>query len=319
MAGRLEGRVAIVTGAGRGIGRGEALALASEGAAVVINDLGGSTGGEGADTTPAEDVASEITKAGGRAVVNTADVSDFNAAGAMVQQALDEFGQLDILVNNAGILRDRMVFNMTEEEWDIVIAVHLKGTFNMCKHATVLMRQQRSGRIINTSSESGFGNPGQANYAAAKEGITGLTRAVAMAMARYGVTCNSIRPRAATRLTLSPEMEQAAASAAARGESRGGGGDGGGLGAMNPDVVGRFIAYLASDEAKNVTMGDFLVFGNQITSYTLPQPQGSIQSTGDEWTIDDIFDQFPKELGKFFDESLIVRAEKAAAEQTRSS
>ncbi len=315
MGDRLKDRVAIVTGAGRGIGRGEALALASEGAAVVINDLGGSTGGEGADTTPAEDVASEITKAGGRAVVNTADVSDFNAAGAMVQQALDEFGQLDILVNNAGILRDRMVFNMTEEEWDIVIAVHLKGTFNMCKHATVLFRQQRSGRIINTSSESGFGNPGQANYAAAKEGITGLTRAVAMAMARYGVTCNSIRPRAATRLTLSPEMEQARASAEARGERRGGG-DGGGLGGMNPDVVGRFVTYLASDEAKNVTMGDFLVFGNQITSYTLPQPQGTITSSGDEWTIDDIFDQFPKELGKLFDNSLTVQAEKRAAEQT---
>ena len=315
MADRLEGKVAIVTGGGRGIGRGEALALASEGAAVVINDLGGSVGGEGDDSSPAQDVANEITNAGGRAVANFADVSDFDAAGAMVQQALDEFGRLDILVNNAGILRDRMVFNMTEEEWDIVIAVHLKGTFNMCKHATVLMRQQRSGRIINTSSESGFGNPGQANYAAAKEGITGLTRAVAMAMARYGVTCNSIRPRAATRLTLSPEMEQAAASAAARGESRGGGDGGGGLAAMNPDVVGRFIAYLASDEAQNVTMGDFLVFGNQITSYTLPQPQGQITSTGDEWTIDDIFEQFPKGLGQFFEDSLTVQAAKRAAEQ----
>ena len=315
MADRLEGKVAIVTGGGRGIGRGEALALASEGAAVVINDLGGSVGGEGDDSSPAQDVANEITNAGGRAVANFADVSDFDAAGAMVQQALDEFGRLDILVNNAGILRDRMVFNMTEEEWDIVIAVHLKGTFNMCKHATVLMRQQRSGRIINTSSESGFGNPGQANYAAAKEGITGLTRAVAMAMARYGVTCNSIRPRAATRLTLSPEMEQAAASAAARGESRGSGDGGGGLAAMNPDVVGRFIAYLASDEAQNVTMGDFLVFGNQITSYTLPQPQGKITSTGDEWTIDDIFEQFPKGLGQFFEDSLTVQAAKRAAEQ----
>jgi NAD(P)-dependent dehydrogenase (short-subunit alcohol dehydrogenase family) len=315
MADRLEGKVAIVTGAGRGIGRGEALALASEGAAVLVNDLGGSVGGEGGDDTPAQEVVNEITNGGGRAVANYADVSDFDASGAMVQQALDELGGLDIVVNNAGILRDRMVFNMTEEEWDIVIAVHLKGTFNLCKHATVLMRQQRSGRIINTSSESGFGNPGQANYAAAKEGITGLTRAVAMAMARYGVTCNSIRPRAATRLTLSPEMEAAAASAAARGESRGGGDGGGGLAAMNPDVVGRFIAYLASDEAQNVTMGDFLVFGNQITSYTLPQPQGQITSTGDEWTIDDIFDQFPKELGKFFDNSLTVQAAKRAAEQ----
>ena len=132
MANRLEGKVAIVTGAGRGIGRGEAMAMASEGAAIVVNDLGGSAGGEGDDNTPAQDVVNEITNAGGRAVANYANVADFDASGAMVQQALDEFGSLDIVVNNAGILRDRMVFNMTEEEWDLVIAVHLKGTFNLC-------------------------------------------------------------------------------------------------------------------------------------------------------------------------------------------
>jgi NAD(P)-dependent dehydrogenase (short-subunit alcohol dehydrogenase family) len=315
MANRLEGKVAIVTGAGRGIGRGEAMAMASEGAAIVVNDLGGSAGGEGDDNTPAQDVVNEITNAGGRAVANYANVADFDASGAMVQQALDEFGSLDIVVNNAGILRDRMVFNMTEEEWDLVIAVHLKGTFNLCKHASVLFRQQRSGRIINTSSESGFGNPGQANYAAAKEGITGLTRAVAMAMARYGATCNAIRPRAATRMTLSPEMAAAAEAAASRGESRGGDDGGGGLAAMNPDVVGRFVTYLASGEAQNVTMGDFLVFGNQITSFTMPQPQGQMTSAGDDWTIDDVFDQFPKELGKLFDNSLTVQAAKRAAEQ----
>jgi NAD(P)-dependent dehydrogenase (short-subunit alcohol dehydrogenase family) len=318
MADRLNGKVAIVTGAGRGIGRGEALGLASEGAAVVVNDLGGSSAGEGSDQTPAEEVVREIIDGGGRAAANYSNVSDFDAAAASVQQALDEFGQLDILVNNAGILRDRMVFNMTEEEFDSVIAVHLKGTFNMCKHATVLFRQQRSGRIINTSSESGFGNAGQANYAAAKEGITGLTRSVAMAMARYGVTVNAIRPRAATRLTLSPEMEQARTAAEARGERRGGGDDGGGLGGMNPDVVGRLIVYLASDEARHVTMGDFLVYGDEIASYTLPQVQGRIKASADEWTIDDIFDQFPKGLGQFFEDSLIVQAERQAAEAGRS-
>ena len=148
MTNRLAGKVAIVTGAGRGIGRGEALALAAEGAAVVVNDLGGTTAGEGDDQTPAQEVVNEIVKAGGRATANYADVSDFDACGEMIKQALDEFDGLDILVNNAGILRDRMVFNMTEEEWDIVVAVHMKGTFNTIKHASVVMRQQRSGRIL---------------------------------------------------------------------------------------------------------------------------------------------------------------------------
>ena len=211
--GRLEGKVAIVTGAGRGIGRGEALALASEGAAVVVNDLGGSTAGEGSDAAPAQQVADEITAAGGRAVANFGNVADFEAAGAMVQQALDEFGRLDILVNNAGILRDRMVFNMTREEWDQVIAVHLTGTFNTIKHAAVVMRQQRSGRIINTSSISGLGFVGQTNYAAAKEGIVGLTRTVAMDLGRYGVTCNALRPL----------RRHAAHDAARRGGRRGAG------------------------------------------------------------------------------------------------
>ena len=218
--GRLEGKVAIVTGAGRGIGRGEALALAGEGAAVVVNDLGGSTAGEGSDAAPAQQVADEITAAGGRAVANFGNVGDFEAAGAMVQQALDEFGRLDILVNNAGILRDRMVFNMTAEEWDQVIAVHLTGTFNTIKHASVIMRQQRSGRIINTSSVSGLGFVGQTNYAAAKEGIVGLTRTVARDLGRYGVTCNALRPSADTRLTMPPEVEAGGQPAIGAGRPR---------------------------------------------------------------------------------------------------
>ena len=211
MAGRLEGKVAIVTGAGRGIGRGEALLLAQQGARVIINDFGGTPGGEGGDASPADQVVAEIKAMGGDAAANYGNVASMADGEAIVKQALDLWGRLDILVNNAGILRDKMIFNMTEEEWDAVIAVHLKGHFTITKHAAMLFRQQRSGRIVNTSSESGLGNMGQGNYAAAKEGIVGLTRTLALDLGRYGVTANAIRPRAATRLTLSPEMEAARA------------------------------------------------------------------------------------------------------------
>ncbi len=294
MANRLEGKVAIVTGAGRGIGRGEALALAAEGASVLVNDLGGATSGEGSDQTPAQEVVNEIEQMGGKAVANYADVSDFDACGEMVKQAMDELGGLDILVNNAGILRDRMVFNMTKEEWDIVIAVHLTGTFNTIKHAAVIMRQQRSGRIINTSSSSGLGNAGQANYSAAKEGIVGITRTVARDLGRYGVTCNAIRPTAATRLTLSPEMEAAARAAEARGETRAGGG----LAALDPNAIGALIAYLASDEAQNVNGRDFMIRGGEVGLYTIPEVEARTFSKGDIWTNDDMFESFPKTLGQ---------------------
>ena len=196
MGNRLQDRVAIVTGAGRGIGRGEALLLASEGAAVVINDFGGSSAGEGAEKSPADEVVAAIEAAGGKAAANYGNIADYNTGEELVKQAVDTFGRLDIVVNNAGILRDRMVFNMTEAEWDLVLAVHLKGHFNLTRAACVVFRQQRSGVIVNTSSESGLGNMGQANYAAAKEGIVGLTRTTARDMRRSGVPCNAIRPRA---------------------------------------------------------------------------------------------------------------------------
>ena len=279
--GRLEGKVAIVTGAGRGIGRGEALALASEGAAVVVNDLGGSTAGEGSDAAPAQQVADEITAAGGRAVANFGNVADFEAAGAMVQQALDEFGRLDILVNNAGILRDRMVFNMTREEWDQVIAVHLTGTFNTIRHAAVVMRQQRSGRIINTSSISGLGFVGQTNYAAAKEGIVGLTRTVARDLARYGVTCNALRPSADTRLTMPPDAE-AGAPELARGD---------------PGAIAPLVVFLASDEAQHVTGRDFEIERNEVGLYTIPTVEARAFARGESWTIDEMFEVFPRTLG----------------------
>ncbi len=179
MGERLKGKVALVTGAGRGLGRCHALALAAEGAKVVINDLGSALDGSGADKTPADEVVSEIKGMGGDAVSNYENVVSFEGAERMVKCALDSFGRLDILINNAGVLRDRMVFNMSEEEWDSVIKVHLYGHFNCARQASAVFRKQRSGRIVNTSSDAGLGNMGQANYSAAKEGIVGLTRTLA--------------------------------------------------------------------------------------------------------------------------------------------
>lgn len=295
MANRLEGKVAIVTGAGRGIGRGEALALAAEGAAVIVNDLGVSTAGEGTDEGPAADVVREIEAAGGRAAANTMDITNHEASSEIVKQALDAFGRLDIVVNNAGILRDRMIFNMTEAEWDAVVAVHMKGTFNLCKHAAVVFRQQRSGRFINTGSESGLGSPGQPNYAAAKEGIVGLTRSLATAMSRYNCTANAVRPRAATRMTLSPEMEAAARAAEARGEAREGGS---GLAALDPGVVGSLVAFLSSDEAAEINGRDFLVGGNEIGVFTIPMVEARVFSSGPHWTTDEVFARFNDTSGK---------------------
>src|SRR5436189_2136205 len=205
--GLLDGKVAIVTGAGRGIGRGEALLLASEGAKVVVNDLGGAREGEGADKTPAQEVADEIVAGGGEAIANYDDVASWPGAEGLVGQAIDVFGRLDVLVNNAGILRDGMSFNLSEEDWDSVIRVHLKGHFAPSRFAAVYWREQSkagepvAGRIINTSSESGlFGNAGQSNYAAAKAGIASMTIVMARELGRSGVRVNSIAPVAATRL-----------------------------------------------------------------------------------------------------------------------
>ena len=203
MGNRLENRVAVVTGSGRGIGRGVALMLAEEGASVVIADFGGNLDGTGGEESPADQVVSEIKSAGGRAAANYGDVSSFEGAGGMVQTALDEFGRLDILCHVAGILRDRMVFNMTEEEWDAVLAVHLKGAFNTVRHAVEPMLRQRYGRILLFSSGSGLGASGQANYSAAKEGMVGFSRALARELGPYGIAVNAIYPGGATRMTAS--------------------------------------------------------------------------------------------------------------------
>lgn len=207
MAGLCEGRVAIVTGAGRGIGREHALMLASEGAAVVVNDLGAAPDGSGVDPGPANEVVAEIEAMGGRAVVSGANVCDFSESEALVAQAVDAFGRLDILVNNAGILRDRMLFSMSEDDWDDVVGVHLKGHFCPTRHAAAYWRgrskagEEVDARIINTASPSGlYGNVGQANYGAAKAGIASFTLVCALELGRIGVTANCLAPTAMTRL-----------------------------------------------------------------------------------------------------------------------
>src|SRR5215831_19568426 len=241
--GRLDGRVAIVTGAGRGIGRSVAALMARQGAAVVVNDLGSALDGSGSDSATATAVAEEIAAAGGKAVANGADVSDHAAAQALVASAIEQFGRLDVLVNVAGILRDRMVFNMTEQEWDDVMRVHVKGTFNTTKFAAAHWRSLRNpdaqNRIINFTSVSGLhGAPGQPNYAAAKMGIVGLTWSCANALGKYGVTANAVSPAAATRMTDSIPTDRRRTDRPTDEDPR-----------RSPDNVAKVVAYLASERS----------------------------------------------------------------------
>ena len=246
MAKLCEGRIAIVTGAGRGIGREHALSLAAHGARVVVNDLGGTRDGSGASAGPAEEVVATIRSAGGEAIVNADDVSDWGGAERLVRQAVDTFGGLDVLVNNAGILRDRMLVNMTEAEWDAVIKVHLKGTFAPAHFAAAYWRDRSKAmgrgvdaRLINTTSISGmFGNAGQTNYGAAKAGIAAFTVIAARELARYGVSVNAVAPGALTRMTEDLSLGQA--SEAARE-------------AMHPRWIAPIVTWLASRESSGVT------------------------------------------------------------------
>jgi NAD(P)-dependent dehydrogenase (short-subunit alcohol dehydrogenase family) len=275
----LDGKVAIVTGAGRGIGREHALALARAGARVVVNDLGASLGGEGADTTPAQQVVDEIVAAGGTAAANYDDVADFAAAEAMVRQAVDDFGRLDILVNNAGILRDRMLVNMTEDEWDAVVAVHLKGHFAPTHHAATHWRELAKGgeqvraRVINTSSPSGvFGNVGQANYGAAKAAIAGFTLIAAQELARYGVTVNCLAPNARTRMT-----EQAFGEIPVPED---------GFDPMDPANIAPIVVALCADEAQTITGQCFFVYGGSV-NVLRPWDAGELIAVEGMWDSDE--------------------------------
>jgi NAD(P)-dependent dehydrogenase (short-subunit alcohol dehydrogenase family) len=254
----LEGKVAIVTGAGRGIGRAHALALAEAGARVVVNDLGAALSGEGHDDTPAQQVVDEIRAAGGEAAANGENVADFAGAERLVRQAIDELGRLDILVNNAGILRDRMLVNMSEAEWDAVINVHLKGHFAPTRHAAAYWRERSKegdevrGRVINTSSPSGvFGNIGQTNYGAAKAGIAGFTIIAAQELQRYGVTVNCLAPNARTRMTEDTfDMGDAPE----------------GFDALDPANMSPLIVALSADEAQGITGQVFHVWGSAVNA-----------------------------------------------------
>jgi NAD(P)-dependent dehydrogenase (short-subunit alcohol dehydrogenase family) len=275
--GRLDGRVVIVTGAGRGIGASLSRILAAQGAAIVVNDLGCDVGGEGADRAPARQVADSITAAGGTAVANFDDVSDHRAAEKIVQHALDEYGRLDVLINVAGILRDRMVFNMSEQEWDDVIRVHLRGTFNTTKFATLHWRKAREGhyRLVNFTSGSGLhGAPGQPNYAAAKLGIVGFTYSCANALGPYGVTANAIAPGASTRMTATvPEGRRRALRVDDDDPRR------------SPDNIAAPVVLLASAESDWLNGRVIGVSGYQISLYSNPEVIRQISAPG-PWELD---------------------------------
>ncbi len=281
----LKGKAAVVTGAARGIGREIAMLMASLGARVVVNDYGGSETGGGEASAPADEVVSEIKKAGGEAVANHDSVASMAGGQSIIKTCVAAFGRVDIVVNNAGILRDRMIFNMSEEEWDAVINTHLKGTFAVTRAAAPIMREQKWGRIINMTSTSGLiGNVGQANYAAAKLGILGLTKVTALDMARYNVTANCISPFAWTRMigTIPTETE----AQKARVEK---------IKKMSPAHIAPMAAFLASDGAKDVTGQIFGVRGKEIMIFSHERPIMRVHHA-EGWTPDRIADMFPGTL-----------------------
>ena len=295
--GMLEGKVAIITGAGRGLGREEALAMAKEGCNLVINDLGAGFDGSGAEAQVADLVAEECRKLGVKAVGNYDSVADFNKAKGMIDQAISEFGQLDILVNNAGILRDRMIFNMTEAEFDAVIAVHLKGTFNMSRHAAAYFRQRGKadpklkvfGRIINTASDAGLlGNLGQSNYGAAKAGIAAFTLILAGELKKYS-TVNCVVPMARTRLTVDATPQTAGIMSKK---------DKSGFDVFDPAHFAPLIVYLASDAARRVSGEVFRAAGDKVWIYRGWHSVNRIDNNGKPFTPEELVERVKSELLK---------------------
>ncbi len=289
--GTLDGRVAIITGAGRGLGREHALLFAREGAKVVVNDLGGDIHGEGADRAPAQQVVDEIVALGGEAVANTDNVADWDGAKRLVDTAIDTFGDLHVLVNNAGILRDRVIINMTEEEWDSVIHVHLKGHFCPTKHAAVYWREQsKAGKevnaaIVHTSSPSGvLGTAGQANYGAAKAGIATFSGICAMELGRYGVRSNAITPMARTRLTeATPGLDDVVKKPD----------DASAFDMWDPAHVSFMVGYLATPECP-FTGETFLVQGDFVVRFQPYVLAEEISNNGKAWTVSDLIKAGPK-------------------------
>ena len=293
----LEGKVAVVTGAGNGLGRAEAVYLASQGARVVVSDIGATRDGQGRSAEAAQAVVDEIAKAGGDAVAHCGDVADWNDSKAMIQKAIETWGDLHILVNNAGFLRDKTVFGMTEEDWDAVIRVHLKGHFCGIRHATEYWRNQSKakggpvyGRIVSTASEAALFSPiGQPNYAAAKSGIIALTNSAAQACVRYGVTANTIMPRARTRMVAVGDLEAAFAKPKE------------GFDTFSPDNVTPLVGYLASADAANISGNVFVIWGQSVTVVQAPSTDVSYQTEG-SWSHESIRDA----LGKHFDGKAVL-------------
>jgi len=290
MVDRLKDRVAIVTGSGQGIGRAISLAMAAEGAKVVTNNRRRGTPGGDAETT-----AKEIKGMGRPAVPFFGSVAEFDVAQKLIQSAVDNFGRLDILVNNAGADAPRMVWNMTEEDWDICVDSFLKGSFNCTRHACVIMREQRWGRIINTTSTAWLGAVGHCNYGAAKAGIIGLTRNVAREMGRYGVTCNAYAPTAATRFTLNEEViagfkkrYEAGLMTRERFEEL--------THPPPPETVTPFIIYLCTDEAADINGQVFDVTGNNIAIYSEPVKKKVLEKKEGLWSVEELIEQVPKVL-----------------------
>jgi NAD(P)-dependent dehydrogenase (short-subunit alcohol dehydrogenase family) len=279
--GLLDGKVAVVTGGGTGIGRAVSLGLAAAGASVVVNDYGVSVDGRDPSSEPANQVVSEIRGRGGKAVASPESVATMAGGRAVVDLALREFGDIGILVCCAGILRERMIFNMTEDEWDAVIAVHLKGHFTVMQPATAHMRQKKAGSIITFTSTAGLeGSPGQPNYAAAKEGIVGLTRSTALAMARYGVRCNAISPTADTRMTQRLPGDRRALATA-----------------TPPEAIAPVAAFLASDRAAHITGQVVGVRGAEVTVFSHPAPLRTVTATT-PWTPEALAETWDRTLGQ---------------------
>lgn len=273
----LKGKVAIVTGAGRGIGREIAILLAKEGAKVIVNDLGGESDGTGKTIEVANQTVDVIKEFGGEAIANYDSITEYENVEKMVQTAFDQFGALDIVVNNAGIVRDRMIFKMSEAEWDAVIAVHLKGCFNLTRVAAPYFKEQKSGRFINFTSTSGLiGNVGQANYSAAKLGIVGLTKSTAIDMARYNVTANAIAPFAWSRLVGTKPTDTPEELAKVEKLKK-----------LSPELIAPLVAYLATEDASDVNGQIFGVRGKEIILFSQPKPIRTA-SNSEGWTVENL-------------------------------